>query len=104
MEKFNVSGICSANRHTALSIIGQTVSRYGCIVDFKMFSDFSTGFVVEIEKHRIGQLHAELKKVMQMETFDAPESASAEPCILLLNVTFIHGKGDLRNEVPDVPG
>ncbi len=104
MEKFNVSGICSANRYAGLNLIEQLISRHCWMVDFKMFSDFSTGFVVEIEKHCIGELYAELQEVMQMDEIDIPESASDENCRLLLNVTFMHGKGDLRTEVPDVPG
>jgi hypothetical protein len=75
MGKIYWTGICSRERNEAISAISTIINRHGCFTDFKLFSDVSLGMVIEVEER-----------------------------IVLLNVTFTRGTGNLEREVPAVPG
>jgi hypothetical protein len=94
---------CNNDRIIAISEIEQIVNIYGYITDFKHFSDVSISITIELEELNIDKLYSALKKYMSLNDFDEIHSTSNSERIVLLNITFIKGTGDLRIETPAVP-
>ena len=84
--------------------IETAISHYGYILNFQRFSDLSLGLLIETGATRLSELYAELQAVMDMEGLEAVPADSSGDCVVFLNVTFTHGRGQLRIEVPNVPG
>jgi hypothetical protein len=59
---------------------------------------------VEIERQNIDKLFATLKEYVSLNDFRNLNSELAEGCKLFINITFLNSTGDLRIEVPSVPG
>lgn len=104
MELFYWTGFCSKNRNQAISEIEQIISKHGFITDFKKFSDISISLVIEITERKIDLLYNELFEYMTLYDFNLLSSASENERTILLNITFTKGTGDLKIEVPAVPG
>ena len=92
------------SRTAAISQLEEIISRYGYIVQFQPFSELSLSIQIEIAESRIDALYASLEKQMRLDAFEKLNSASDRERNLFLNVTFIKGSGDLKIEVPAVPG
>ena len=84
--------------------IETAISHYGYILNFQRFSDLSLGLLIETSAARLHGLYAELQAVMDMEGLETTAADSDADCVVFLNVTFTHGSGQLRIEVPKVPG
>ena len=68
------------------------------------FSDISIAIKIELEEHHIDKLFFDLKQYMSLKEFAEMNSVSKEERYIFLNVTFTKGTGDLRIEIPSVPG
>jgi hypothetical protein len=104
MGKIYWTGICSKERNEAIGAISTIVNRHGFFTDFKLFSDVSLGMVIEIEERNVNALYAELGNYLALEDFPILTSTSANERIILLNITFTRGTGNVEREVPAVPG
>ena len=71
-----------------------------------MYSDLALSIVVEIEENQIDKLHSALgdKLSVSPEKLEGVNRRSGKECLILLNVSFGRGKGNLKNEIPSVPG
>jgi hypothetical protein len=98
------TGYCKVNRFVAINKIEQIVSDYGSIVDFKQFSDISLSLNIEIEELNIDELYLALKSCMELKEFGELNSSSNRERTIFLNITFTQGTGDLKIEIPAVPG
>lgn len=71
-----------------------------------MFSDFALSLILEIEEQRIESLYKDISAKMEiLETI--PENTNNDfkkEWWILINVSFSSGKGELKVEVPGVPG
>lgn len=78
----------------------------GAIVNNQQFSDLNLGLTIEIPEYRLSNLYQNLGKALQMEEFDVTEvnHRGNNEVVLFLSITFAEGTGDLRNEIPSVPG
>jgi len=56
MENIFWIGYSNEDRHATVSKIQNIISRYGDIVDFKLFSDISISIKIEIENVNINKL------------------------------------------------
>jgi hypothetical protein len=104
MKNIFWTGYCNCERTMAISDLEKVINTYGYITDFKVFSDISIAIKIELEEQNIDKLYAVLKKNMSLNNFNQVDSYSNADSIIFLNVTFIKGTGDLRIEVPAVPG
>ncbi len=104
MERFFWKAYCSKDRTQSITEIRNIISKHGFIVDFKRFSDVSISMVIEIEKQKVCGLYRNLNEYMNLDDFKEFESSSIEECVVLLNVTFTKSTGDMKIEVPAVPG
>jgi len=104
MNRYYLTGYYGKERIIGISDIEKSINKYGFIIDFKMFSDISISMIIEIEEFKVDALFNELTSYMKMNEFENISTDSKKECIILLNVTFTKGTGDLRIEIPAVPG
>ena len=104
MGRIYWTGICNKERNEAIGAISTIINRHGFFTDFKLFSDVSLSMVVEVEERNVDALYAELGNYLALEDFPAVTSTSAKERVILLNITFTRGTGNLEREVPAVPG
>ena len=98
------TGYSNEDRNIAISEIQRIVSAYGFITDFKPFSDLAMSFKIELEEFQVDALYEALKEYMTLKDFQPLQSKSGVERSIYLNVTFIKGTGDVRHEIPSVPG
>ena len=91
-------------RHSAIDKIQSVVSKYGDIIEFKFFSDISITLIIEIMESKIGKLNDELRDILTIDKYDYYDSTSQIERTIYLNITFTKGTGNLKIEVPSVPG
>lgn len=80
------------------------IAKYGSIVDFKMFSDLEMSLKLEVQENKVCILYLQLTSFLTMENFPMFKSQSSIERTVFLNVSFIKGKGNLKIEVPSIPG
>lgn len=102
MKKFNWEVICHEERIKGISIVEQSINKYGFILNFKMFSDISMSMMTEIPENKINALYSDLSNLMSLSDYEAFNSVSEKEAIVFLNITFSKGTGDMRIEVPDI--
>ena len=100
MKNIFWTGFSHDERHHAIS----KVSKYGDVVDFHIFSDISLSMTIEIEEFKIDNLYDDLTKIILVQKFEYLNSISKKEIIVYLNITFAKGTGNLKLEVPPVPG
>ena len=59
---------------------------------------------IEIEEFKIDKLHGDLKKIIGVQEFEYLNSISTKERTVYLNITFTKGTGNLKIELPAVPG
>lgn len=104
MIKYYWTGFCKEKRHAAIDKIVQIINSHGAVVDSKMFSDLSLSLIVEIEARQIGALYAELGAYLDLSDVEIVRTDVTVERMILLSVNFTHGTGNLKIEVPAVPG
>lgn len=103
MNRFFLTAYCPLERTAGISELELIIGKYGFLTDFKIFSDISISMIIEMEEGKVGDLYADLKNLTSLHDFESPGRSPRE-CLVFLNVTFTRGSGDLRIDVPDVPG
>lgn len=104
MKQFYWTGCTNKQPNLAISEIEQIINHHGFIVDFKRFSDISISMIIEIQEQKTSLLYNELKQYMILNDPDSFASVSEDDCTILFSITFTRGTGDLRIEIPSVPG
>lgn len=104
MENIFWTGYSNEERHYAINKFQSIVSKYGDIVDIKLFSDISLSMMIEIEELKVDKLYDELIINMRIDKFEYLNSVAKKVRMVFLNITFKRGTGDLKIEVPCVPG
>ena len=98
------AGFSVDERHAAIDGIRSVVSRFGDIVDARLFSDLSLSLTIEIQELKMDGLYDELSKIIGLPEPKYQNSTSTKERTLYLNITFAKGTGNLKREVPAVPG
>lgn len=104
MKRFYWTGYSNKQPNLAISEIEQIINHHGFLVDFKRFSDISISLIIEIQEQKAVKLYNDLKNYMVLTDSDFISSGSEEECTILFNITFTKGTGNLRIEIPSVPG
>ena len=97
-------GYCNKDRNAAIYEIEIIVNNYGYIIDFHMYSDIEVCLKVEIEERKIPDLYSKLNSFLSLNDIKYEKSDSAHERIVFINITFTQSTGNLRIEVPAVPG
>lgn len=97
-------GYTHKDRNIAIYEIENLVNKYGSITDFHMFSDMEINLTIEIEEQKINKLYVELRDYLDLDNIGDLNPASTTERSVSLNITFLKSSGNLRIEVPNVPG
>lgn len=103
-SRYYFTGYNYQSRAQGIADITQAVGPWGAILDFKLFSDVVISFEIEVIAAQVHSLYASLAAVMEMEPFDVAVPETAQEVLVLMQVTFAKGTGNMRHEVPAVPG
>lgn len=98
------TGICSETRNAGLNQLKDCIDTYGFITDHHLFSDISIGLRIEIEERKIASLYQVLCKTLAMDKFEVGNTDAMRERTIMLNVTFTQSTGDMKTEIPAVPG
>ena len=102
IPRLYLTAICNSNRTEAISILEACIQKYGSIIDFSLFSDVSLALVIEISGENIPSMIQELESTLLFnESLDPLQSTNYH---VFLNVTFTLGTGNLKHQIPEVPG
>lgn len=104
MKNIFWTGFSNDERHSAINKIQSVVSKYGDIVDVHLFSDISLCMTIEIEEFKIDKLYDGLAQIIGVQKPEYLNSISLMERTIYLNITFTKGTGNLKIEVPSVPG
>lgn len=104
MENIFWTGFSNGDRPAAMLEISGIVSAFGDLVNIHLFSDLAVNLTIEIEEAKIDLLYDALKNVISMHPHYYLHSAAKRERKVYLNITFSAGTGNLRIEVPAVPG
>ena len=105
MNSYNWIGMTNANRHEAIIRIKNLIhTNNGSIIAFNRFSDLMLSLTVEINEQNLEKLNGGLENIMNITKFEDNQNVANKECLLLINITFGKGTGDLKVEVPKVPG
>ena len=95
------NGLSNDDRYTAIHETVSIINKYGTIANFLRFSDLSLGLSIEIEENSAERLYVELKRKINItEVLQDINPLSDASCLILLNLTFIRGTGELEIENP----
>jgi len=98
------SAYCIKGRYEALAEIERIIDNHGFITDFKEFSNISLMLKIECEERKIDALYSELAHYMTMDQTVSLNSNSLAERVIFMNVSFPAESGNMRVEVPAVPG
>jgi hypothetical protein len=101
--KYYWTGISKEERIGAISDITAIIDRKATILNFQKLSDLSLSFVLELEEDKIELLQQELKNIMFVEGKIPEMPVNGKECLVLFDITFTQGTGDLEIEVPNIP-
>ncbi|MBP9050800.1 MAG: hypothetical protein KBF91_06245 [Alphaproteobacteria bacterium] len=104
MKRHYWTAICTEERLKAMADLTRIIDQYATILNFQRFSDVSLSLVLELEANKVSELQTALRQVMLLDGDEVSLTTSAADCLVLLNVTFARGTGDLKVEMPAVPG
>lgn len=104
MTRIFWTGYSKKERIAVISEIEKIVNTYGFITDFKQFSDISLSLTIEIEDIKIMELYSALSKNISLDEYKISPLEPNNECVIFLNLTFIKGKGNMKHEIPNVPG
>ncbi|MFZ4464596.1 MAG: hypothetical protein ACOYN5_12160 [Bacteroidales bacterium] len=104
MKRIFWTAYCYHERIAAIYEIETIINQYGVISDFKRFSDISISFIIELEDRKLDSLYIALQQYLKLNDFEKINSNSNNETVIYLNTTFIHGTGNLKIEIPAVPG
>jgi phage-related tail protein len=104
MERLYWKAVCRQNRTEACSVISALANRHGALMDVNFFSDLSASFVVEVEGASVKALYADLQNCLLIDELTDDLLNQLGTYAIMLHVTFADGTGNLRVQVPAVPG
>lgn len=105
-KKLNWSAYSGKSRNELIEEIKNAISSNdGCIINFNMYSDLSLVLNIEIPEDRILDLHNGLNSFLTISDITSADIQNTKKdWLIFLNISFGRGMGDLKSEIPDVPG
>jgi hypothetical protein len=104
MKNIFWSGYVLEDRLSGIEKVKRIIATYGDVVNFNMFSDLSINLEIEIPENRLFELYQALNNHIRMDQVEVPSSLSTKQRVLYLNLSFSKGIGNLKIDVPAIPG
>ena len=103
MERYYWTANSHDERISAINDLSRIIDRHATILNFQRFSDLSMGLTIELEERSLKLLFAELSEILFIDGYAEIGNSSSKEVLLMLNITFARGTGELVIEVPDFP-
>ena len=106
-KKLSWQAFSNDDRNKVIEAVKNTSSnKDGCIMNFNMFSDLALTLSIEIEENKIQTLHKALSLIVNISEFELHDLnlESKKEWLIFMNISFTKGKGELKHEIPEVPG
>lgn len=97
-------GFCNKDRNEGIFEVERVVSKHGYILDFHMFSDLEINLKIEITEKNLALLFHDLSMVLDLQDTGTAFPETNLERSLFINITFTKSTGELKIEVPSVPG
>ena len=107
MKKLNWNAFSDKPRLEVIDQVKDALSKNGgCIMNFNMFSDLALTLSVEVEEDQIIKLHNALDSILGISDLDEIQKIgdSKREWMVFINISFNQGKGNLKADIPAVPG
>ena len=107
MKKLNWNAFSDKPRLEVIDQVKDALSKNGgCIMNFNMFSDLALALSVEVEEDQIIKLHSALGSILKVSDLDWKQTIgnSKREWMVFINISFNQGKGNLKADIPAVPG
>lgn len=107
IRKLNWEATTSHNRYKSIEDIKDIISTYdGCILNFNLFSDLAMSLNIEAEGNNINDMHRALSDRLEITFLNKGiiNLNSKKEWLILINLSFSKGNGNLKNNIPNVPG
>jgi len=107
LRKLNWQGYSSNDRNEIIDKVKKCISSNDAyIMNFNMFSDLALSLSIEIEENKIVDLYNALSDILMMSDFEDENinPKSNKDWLIFMNISFGSGKGELKKEIPAVPG
>lgn len=107
IKKLNWQAFSNDERNKVIEELKEIISNNdGYIINFNMFSDLALSLNIEIEENRILELYKALTHILNVSDFDTKNInfESRKEWLIFMNISFSIGKGELKKEIPSVPG
>lgn len=107
LNKLNWQALSTNDRNEAIDELKNTISKNnGYIINFSLFSDLGLSLTIEIEEKSILNLYKEISKTLLISEPEPVnlDKNSIKDWWILMNISFSKGKGDLKNNIPSIPG
>jgi len=103
MERYYWTANSFHERISAINELTRIIDHCATILNFQRFSDLSMSLTIELEERSLHALYSELSKILFIDGYKEISNSSSKEILLLINITFAKGTGDLVIEVPDFP-
>jgi prepilin-type processing-associated H-X9-DG protein len=97
------SAIGHGERINVIQSCEKIIGEFGYILEFKQFSDLGLSLHIDVQSDKIKALYDSLKQALRLDNFDFKE-INDKTSTVYLNISFADGHGDLKVEIPEVPG
>ena len=102
-QRIFLKAYCNQSRYEAIGALEDIISEHAYIVEFMPFSDIALSLIIEVSGKNLKALMNDLEKYTHLPELQISPEQDRE-YQLMLHVTFINGMGNLKHEVPNVPG
>jgi len=105
-KKLSWQAYSNGNRNEAIEAVKKAISSSdGYIMNFNMFSDLALTLNIEIEGNKIQALYKALSLVLSISELELHNLnlESDKEWLIFMNISFNRGKGELKQEIPEVP-
>ena len=100
MKRHYWTALSTGDRLQAMAEINHVIDRHAIILNFQRFSDVALGMVLEVEECRVAELLTRLRELISVAGEEPEPSESQRDCLVMLNITFAKGSGNLEIEMP----
>jgi hypothetical protein len=106
-KKLNWQGYTNDNRNLIIDRVKTVINKSEAyIVNFTSYSDLALSLSLEVEEKSIRPLYHSMTEILTLsdQNFDALDQNANKEWLVLMNISFGSGTGNMKSDIPNVPG
>jgi hypothetical protein len=107
LKKLNWQGYANGNRNLIIDKVKTVINkREAYIINFNTYSDLAISLSLEVEEKSIRPLYDSMTEILTLsdQNLDKLDRNSDKEWLVLMNISFGSGKGNMKSAIPNVPG